>query len=295
MLLTWAEAIDPDPASGTDHYEIWYRRNDGAWVIAADDLRDLSYIFRGAENGGRYAFQVRAVDRAGNTEPLGPAEAQTLVDMSPPVAVVDPLPAFVRSPFTVSWHGRDEPSGPNLFASGILYYDVHYKVDGHGWYDLWMGITTTSHDFENGEDGRTYEFMVVAQDLAGNWDPWGEAEASTRVDVRAPGVAFGPVPPTASPTFTVSWTGDDWGGSGTTSYDIQFRVDLGPWQDWFLNTQQVSATYTGTTGHVYCFRGRAKDVVGNQGQYPPDPGRCVGVLDPATLKYKAILPVLGVP
>ncbi len=81
-------------------------------------------------------------------------------------------------------------------------------------------------------------------------------------------------------TINVSWLGSD-GNSATSSglqkYDIQVRVDNGPWQDWLVGTTSPSATYPTagfncTAGHTYYFQSRAYDNVGNIETYPGGSG-----------------------
>jgi len=67
--------------------------------------------------------------------------------------------------------------------------------------------------------------------------------------------------------FVVTWHGDDaW--SGIAEYDVQYRVGYeGDWVDWLTGTLAISATFTGVQGQTYFFRARARDNVGNAGQY----------------------------
>ena len=68
----------------------------------------------------------------------------------------------------------------------------------------------------------------------------------------------------ATPTFTVSWSGS----ADVVSYDVQVQADGGPWQDWQVGVTITSAQYTGAWGHTYGFRCRARDAAGNQEPYP---------------------------
>jgi hypothetical protein len=62
---------------------------------------------------------------------------------------------------------------------------------------------------------------------------------------------------------TVSWTGTDT-GSGIASYDVDVRDgSSGSWTTWKSGTVETSATYTGSAGHTYYFRVRARDAAGN--------------------------------
>ncbi|MCK4450738.1 MAG: DUF11 domain-containing protein, partial [Anaerolineae bacterium] len=64
--------------------------------------------------------------------------------------------------------------------------------------------------------------------------------------------------------FTVTWAGEDvW--SGIEAYDVQVRDGYeGTWTGWLTDTTAISGTFTGTHGHTYFFRARARDQVGNE-------------------------------
>lgn len=288
--LEWT-GEDPEPATGIDYFRLEAQRNREAWVLVGDQLRTTSGSFL-AENGKRFGFRVVAVDMAGNVEPESPAEVQTLVDLSPPVATILPLPEYERGPFMLSWTGHDEPTGPDIFSSGIASYYVAYRINQGGWANLWSDVTETSRLFEP-QNGFAYEFQVMAVDMAGNLEPQGAAEAHTLADGLPPVVAFGPVAGIDQPTFTVTWQGGDPGNSGVVSYDIQWRRDLEPWRDWVVGTQQTGLAFSGEFSHVYGFRGRARDKAGNEGSYPSRPQLSVGVIDRGLLEYTKFLPLMG--
>jgi uncharacterized repeat protein (TIGR01451 family) len=64
--------------------------------------------------------------------------------------------------------------------------------------------------------------------------------------------------------FTVIWAGQDsW--SAIDTYDVQVRDGYeGTWGDWLNETPGTSGTFTGTHGHTYFFRARARDSAGNK-------------------------------
>ncbi len=75
---------------------------------------------------------------------------------------------------------------------------------------------------------------------------------------------------TLSESFDVSWTigyDDDSGVSGV--YDVRYKEDDGAWIDWLVETSDLSAIFTGTTGHTYYFEARTYD---NAGNYEPFTG-----------------------
>ena len=87
-------------------------------------------------------------------------------------------------------------------------------------------------------------------------------------------------------SFLVSWSGsDEAGGSGLDSFDVQYRVDTGPWIDWKVATAQSSAVFGPTdpvaveSGKTYYFRSRARDRAGNVGVYRTGDGDTHATVD----------------
>jgi hypothetical protein len=177
-------------------------------------------------------------------------------DNQPPSVAVNPLPQFSPRNFTVSWAGSD-PGG-----AGIAHYDVQFQVDGGDWIDWQMGTTATNADFTGGQSGRTYGFRARGVDNAGNIEPFGEAEASTTVNVNAPTTQVDPLPSiTTTPSFTVSWSGSDI-GSGIAHYDVRYRINDGGWALWQQQTIATSAVFTTQADGLYEFEARAVDRAG---------------------------------
>jgi hypothetical protein len=183
------------------------------------------------------------------------------VDTEPPQVSVAPLPAWSRERFMVSWSG-DDPGG-----SGIDYYDVQYQAQGGSWIDWRMGTRDTSAEFVGAANGLTYGFRARGVDKAGNVQPWSSsAQAWTKVDTIIPNATMNALPPTTfSPNYGVSWIGsDNAGGSGIRNYDIQYRIDDGPWMDGLMQTTQTAEQVTGAEdGQRWEFRARATDNAGN--------------------------------
>jgi len=156
------------------------------------------------------------------------------------------------SPVTVTFAATDTLSG--LAA-------IRYQVDSGAW-------TVGSSVVVSADGAHTVAYK--AADVAGNES--GVITVSFRIDRTAPIVAF--IPPGSFQTgtnFTVSWRGlDPTPGSGLGRYDVQVADGLtGAWTDWLTNTDLTSAPYVGQRGHTYGFRARARDVAGNQSDYPP--------------------------
>ncbi len=68
---------------------------------------------------------------------------------------------------------------------------------------------------------------------------------------------------TATPSFTLSWTGTPGpGATSIASYTIFVSEDSGPFTPFLSDTTQTSATFTGQFGHTYSFYSIATDNLG---------------------------------
>jgi hypothetical protein len=87
-------------------------------------------------------------------------------------------------------------------------------------------------------------------------------------DTEAPRVSVNPLPQWSSHKFTVSWSGDDPGGSGIDHYDVQYRSGA-TWVNWLNATKGTSAEFVGgADGTRYEFRARGVDRAGNIQPFP---------------------------
>jgi uncharacterized repeat protein (TIGR01451 family) len=87
-------------------------------------------------------------------------------------------------------------------------------------------------------------------------------------DCLPPTSSVKPLPPwVGTATVTVTWEGRDaW--TGIATYDVQARDGHeGTWTDWLTSTVATSGVFTGSHGHTYFFRTRARDVPGNLEPY----------------------------
>ena len=116
-------------------------------------------------------------------------------------------------------------------------------------------LATISLNYED-----TYTIQLTVWDTAGNANT---DEVTFYYDASAPvsNVKYLPnYEKTAS--FLVEWEGYD-SGSGIATFDVQYRDgENGTWTDWLTATARPSSTFTGTDGHTYFFRCRAKDKAG---------------------------------
>jgi len=91
------------------------------------------------------------------------------------------------------------------------------------------------------------------------------------------------IPPTADIIFCPSCSSDDsesqtfkvkWAGSifiekgNVTKFHIQYKEgEGGAWQNWLLETSEYEGEFSGSAGRTYCLRVRAKDDLGNWGNW----------------------------
>jgi hypothetical protein len=81
--------------------------------------------------------------------------------------------------------------------------------------------------------------------------------------VDAPDVTVDPLPEFSPETFTITWSGDAVSPAQIAHYDVQFRVDGGPWiTDWITAETFTEAAFTGEHGRTYDFRARGVDTAG---------------------------------
>ncbi len=194
-------------------------------------------------------------------------------DVLPPISQVEALSWHSPGPFTVHWSGSDQ--GP----AGLQSYDVQVKDGAAGAWTDWQVATTATSASYPGVGGHTYFFRSRARDNAGNAEDWpGQPDASTTVEALAPVTTVHPLPDFWPGAIPVTWGGNDPGGSGILSYDVQSRDTTagGGWTDWQMDTTGTTATFSGTAGHRYCFRSRGEDNAHNVGNWPPGDGQaCV--------------------
>ncbi len=167
-----------------------------------------------------------------------------------------------------------------VVANGILFIGLGYKnkvqafdaITGEYLWSYSMGASVGATPAISGtnmyiaaSDGKIYAFGDTLQPDA-------------KVDPLKP--AYN------SYAFMVTWNGEDKGGSGIRSYDIQYRTGAGePWQNWITNTATSFAMFgpdlpvTVKDNTVYYFQARAIDNAGNLGSFAGGDGDTYTVID----------------
>lgn len=249
-------------ADVTDLVKSWYsgaRPNHGL-IVTGDEVP--------AANRHR-GFHSR---EEGNSRPYITVEYTVQCDTTPPSSHVEALPAFSPGRFRVHWSGTD--SAPhNCAPTGIDFFDVDYRINGGGWHNWKNHTHETDHEFKNwAGNGDLVEFRARAADHAGNLEPFGNPQASTRIDTEPPLITVDPLPPvTVATFFTLSWHGED-ALSGVAHYDVQWRENGGPWTMLLEETTRTSHQLTGVQHDVtYDFRVRATDHAGNTDPWSDGP------------------------
>ncbi len=89
-------------------------------------------------------------------------------------------------------------------------------------------------------------------------------------DMTPPQVEVIPLPLlSAEENITLQWRAVTPSGTPVDRYEVEIRVDDGPWQPW-VTVEEPSVTLAGEMGHRYAFRVRAVDVNGLRSPWPPD-------------------------
>jgi len=250
-----ALAEDPEPGSGVNKMRI---RTDGANWSAWQEYKDETTFQLYGSDGNR-SIDVQMMDRAGNPSPE--AGARIFLDTGMPMGIslaINDGQNLTNSTSVVLTVDATDPAQ----ASGLQ--QMAFGNDGLNWGDWETFSRVCSYTLLAG-DGKKTVYLKV-RDRAGNIGAI--ASASIILDGTPPTCTVAQLPANVDDwNFTVNWNGSD-ATSGILAYDLQYRKDGGDWTDWFLDTTNASATFTGEDGHNYSFRIRAQDIAGNRGAYP---------------------------
>lgn len=270
---TWANAA----GIGGQQFRLGSISTQSGWA-SFDLTNQVQQWVNGQSNNGLMIIgdETPSLSRARifSSRQVGGQEPYLLVnyecDTLAPVSQMGSLPASSPASFTVSWSGQDRaPSGCQ--PTGIRRFQVQYRVNGGSWVNWHESTTRTSDTFSfSVPNGARVDFRVWADDNAGNVENTpSNPQVSTVVIGQAPEVIFTPLPATTNtPSFTVNWTATA-DPDGVANFDIQYQVDGGAWIDLLVQTTQTAYLFTNVqNGQTYGFRGRARDNLGNVGQYP---------------------------
>lgn len=168
--------------------------------------------------------------------------------------------------------------------------------------DPWAGFLPPNINPPEGEGSVTFTVMAKAGLPTGTSirnratikfdlnDPMDTNEWENIIDKTLPSSRVLPLAPTqSSPTFLVSWVGEDT-GSGIHAYNIYVSENGAPYKIWLRDTQETSASFTGQLGHRYSFYSVARDNAGNMESHPKSPEATTSIL---ALGMKTICSYLG--
>ncbi len=238
-----------DSVSGVKLVKLFYSYNGGDYIFYAEShSANGVFDFYAVHGDGIYRFYTVAVDRAGNYQAAGTMQAYVVVDTSPPVSEMAPLPAYSTSrSIELSFNAQDN-------GTGVRYVNVYWSNDGTTW--NYLGEFNSSVQFTVPHDGRYY-FRTQAVDMAGNVQD-GYGEASTVVDT---------VPPEVSAVLNGTVGSDGWYTSpvtvGFSASDltsgvagIYYRINGGA-------LMTYTAPFTLSRDGIYNITYYAKDRAGN--------------------------------
>jgi hypothetical protein len=253
-------------------------------TFTGPSLNSGNFSFTAGEGEGAYSFYSIATDVADNVQktPNPLAQANTIVDLTPPTSNMAALPAFTTSStFTVSYTANDPGSDPSGLAKVVVYvegpadssYIVAHTFTG-------TGLSSGSFIYNADEGDGSYAFYSIAIDNAGNLQAVpGGPDTSTRLDTIKPTSRAGSPTYATSTTFTVSYTASDPDShsGGVTEVDIYAK---GPSDntyslaDAFMGTALTSGSFSYSAGEgdgSYSFYSIATDDIGNVQVMPGSP------------------------
>ncbi len=202
VSLTWTASTDS--GSGLDRYVVSEQML-GNDVVVQRNATTNSLVVSPLLPARTYEFQVRAVDRAGNSSPF----SAKLTVTTPAADTGDTVPPSTPGPLTVSAvtaTGATLSWGPSTDNVGVTGYRIYR---GPGLTDVLVAtVTGTTYAVTGLSPQTTYQFHVVAIDAAGNASP---PTAKVSVTTSAP-------PPTSP--CRVDWSTNDWGTGFTANITI---------------------------------------------------------------------------
>jgi parallel beta-helix repeat protein len=214
---------------------------DAAAFAACDSPASYTGLSEGA-----HTFEVRATDRAGNTDPT-PATHNWTVDTTPPQTTIDSAPAALTN------------STSAMFTfSGTEAGSFECRLDGQD-PAPWSPCSSPQSYTDLAEGSHTFE--VRATDRAGNTDPTPAAHTWT-VDTTAPETTIdsGPDDPTNSTAPRFTFTGSD---NATAPPELAFECRLDSQAEADFVECSSPQSYTNLTEGSHTFEARATDRAGN--------------------------------
>ena len=260
--VTWSGTDFGSPATGIAYWDLDFSTDGVNWAQWIRGTTSQSATWSGANDGVRYFFRVRAVDRAGNVESfsrnVSQQQTNTTADAVPPTVSLQNLPQFTCDPgFPITWTGGDN-------RSGVRQYEVQFNVDGGPWQFgeiFQLGDGQHTRYATGAVNGETYGIRVRATDQVGNTGPWSnESYTTVYTTPPYPNARVLPfIPANGIPgisvdtSFTLTWSIQ--AAPGTSVIDqtnVFYSCDGGPWTVWLQNASGTFATFDSTANTIGC-------------------------------------------
>lgn len=268
VQVQWSGASDA--SSGVSGYSFVWNTSSTTLPDTTVDTYSTSTTSPALADGSNHYFHLRTRDLAGNWATSAVHLGPFYIDTVPPQNPAS-LSSTTHTPSTWSnlnlvtcqWSGAsDDRSG----LAGYSYTWDHSSSTVPDAITDTVMVVVTSNPLADDND---WWFHVRAVDRAGNGGTGARHYGPFYIDTVAPSSWVQTLAANQGhASFTVSWTGDAGGGSPIASYDVQYRDGSGTWTDWRTATTSTSASFSGTRGHTYYFRSRARDAAGNLESYP---------------------------
>ncbi|HOQ33427.1 MAG TPA: hypothetical protein PLA12_13090, partial [Candidatus Hydrogenedens sp.] len=132
VSVGYTAASDGSEGSGVQSYRLWYKLESGSWTEYNVALNaaggNITFAPPGGTNG-RYYFDLRACDAAGNCSamPSGNGQDNTLFDTAPPTNGTASSPAYSKWPVLVNYSGASDA------LSGLDFVRLYYKRGTGTW------------------------------------------------------------------------------------------------------------------------------------------------------------------
>ncbi|PIU15088.1 hypothetical protein COT20_02170 [bacterium (Candidatus Gribaldobacteria) CG08_land_8_20_14_0_20_39_15] len=233
----------------------WFLSENSGKPIAEDTgwLADKPLDFNLSPNDGAKTVFVWTKDAADNVSQLGNA-ASIMLDTLPPETIIEQSPGTSTNQTQSAFVFSSNEAGANFLC----------KLDVAAWQDC-----ASSTVFSGLNEG-THSLDVKATDLAFNTDE-SPVQYNWFIDLTPPLSWIENIATSStSTTVLVRWNGSDI-DSGILNYDIQYREDInGEWQNFVQTTTSLQANFTGKDGQTYYFRSKARDIAGNEKNWPEE-------------------------
>jgi hypothetical protein len=266
--IEWGGATDA--TSGVYAYSVLFDQN--PTTLPPQVVNAFAGLFTSSAlaDGGNWYAHVRTRDVAGNWSTtaihLGPFKIDTVPPTNPTTvnSTDHTLSTWSNDPtISMSWSGAADS------GSGVSGYSFVFDTSAGTLPDTVQDTSGTSATSASLPSGNNKYFHIRTRDVAGNFSAAAVHRGPYWIDVTPPtNITMNSPFNSSTNTFLVSWSATD-PQSGILNYDVQVRdVSFGgAWVTWKSGTTSTSDNYFGLGGHIYYFRMRARDKVGNVSTY----------------------------